>query len=216
MMIVFALASRGGRIDPITLLLVGVIVNSVSSSIFLLLNSIQRGLAGAGGELTFIIGRIQTSLTQDQIIAATVVIGIGWLALLYISGELNVAGLSESEAESLGVRIHRLRWIGLIVASLVTASAVAISGPIGFIGLVCPHLARLMVGNDQRKLLPVATAMGASLLAIADAASRLLAHGEMVRTLLPVGVLTGLIGGPFFLFLLWQNQRRAAAGRGET
>jgi iron complex transport system permease protein len=183
----------------------------VCSSIFLLLNSIQRGLPAAGGELTFLIGRIQTSLTTPQVTAATIVIGAGWLVLLYISGQLNVAVLSESEAESLGVRIHRLRWAGLVVASLVTASAVAISGPIGFIGLICPHLARLLVGNDHRRLLPIATAAGASLLVLAETASRLLAHGDLVQTRLPVGVLTGLLGGPFFLFLLWQNQRRTAS-----
>lgn len=208
---VFSLASRRGRIEPITLLLVGVIVNAVCSSIFLLLNSIQRGLPSAGGELTFLVGRIQTSLMPSQTMAALVCIAIGWLMLLYVAGQLNVAGLSESEAESLGVRIHLLRWTGLIIASLVTASAVAISGPIGFIGLVCPHLSRLLVGNDARRLLPVATAVGASLLAIADAASRLMARDQLVQTWLPVGVLTGLLGGPFFLFLLWQNQHKRAA-----
>lgn len=216
MALVFTLASRRGRIEPITLLLVGVIVNAVCSSIFLLLNSIQRGLPSAGGELTFLVGRIQTSLMPSQMFAATIVITIGWLLLMYVAGQLNVAGLGESEAESLGVRIHLLRWVGLMIASLVTASAVAISGPIGFIGLVCPHLSRLLVGNDTRRLLPVATAVGASLLAIAEATSRLMARDQFVQTWLPVGVLTGLLGGPFFLFLLWQTQRRTGAAEGGT
>ena len=91
-----------------------------------------------------------------------------------------------------------------------TAAAVAISGPIGFVGLVCPHLGRLIVGHDHRKLLPVTTALGAGLLAVADAVSRKLAGQSAVNTQLPVGVLTGLLGGPFFLLLLWQNRRRAA------
>jgi iron complex transport system permease protein len=98
----------------------------------------------------------------------------------------------------------------MIIASLITASAVAISGPIGFIGLVCPHLARLIVGNDQRRLIPLSTALGAGLLAIADAASRRLSTFSSVETVLPVGVLTGLLGGPFFLLLLW---KRTADGR---
>ena len=110
--------------------------------------------------------------------------------------------------QSLGVRIHRLRWIALVVASLMTASVVAISGPIGFVGLICPHLSRLAVGNDQRRLLIVATSAGAALLALADAASRLLAQPRFAGTLLPVGILTALMGGPFFLLLLWQNRRR--------
>ena len=79
---------------------------------------------------------------------------------------------AETEARSLGVGIHRLRWVILIVASLATAGAVALSGPIGFVGLICPHLGRLLVGNDQRRLLPVATGLGAILLMVADTVGR--------------------------------------------
>jgi iron complex transport system permease protein len=204
--IVFLLATRRGRVEPITLLLVGVIVNSVNGAVFLLINSIVKD--PASGPLAFLVGGMQNSLSRWQIVSAASIIGIGWIILLYLAGQLNVAMLSESEALSLGVRIHRLRWVGLGVASLVTASAVAISGPIGFVGLICPHLARLIVGNDQRRLLPLATALGAGLLAIADAASRKLSGQGGIETLLPVGVLTGLLGGPFFLLLLWQNRRR--------
>jgi len=205
--IVFALAGRRGRLEPITLVLVGVIVNAFCGSLFLLIHALTMGLAASGGELTFLVGGLQTSLTSQQKISATIVVGAGWLVMLYISGKLNVASLGEAEAESLGVRVNRLRWVALITASLVTASVVAISGPIGFVGLVCPHLARLLVGNDTRRLLPVATALGASLLAIADAVSRLLARESMVQTWLQVGVLTGLLGAPFFLFLLWKSTR---------
>jgi iron complex transport system permease protein len=118
--------------------------------------------------------------------------------------------LSDAEAISLGVRIHRLRWMSMLTASLITASAVALSGPIGFVGLVGPHIARLVVGNDQRRLLPLSTALGAGLLALADAASRWLASRQEIHTILPVGVLTGLLGAPFFLMLLWRSRRRAS------
>jgi iron complex transport system permease protein len=208
--IVFLLASRRERIEPITLLLVGVIVNAVNGSIFLLINALAKELPASGGALTFLIGGIQTNLTPQQITTSAIVIALGWLILLYYSGQLAVASLSEAEAESLGVRIHRLRWICLITASLITAAAVAISGPIGFVGLVCPHLARLFVGSDPRKLLPIATGLGAGLLAIADAASRYLAS----QTFLPVGVLTGLLGGPFFLLLLYQAKRTVPLSTG--
>ena len=205
--VVFSLAGARGRLEPLTLLLVGVIVNAVNGSIYLLLNSIYRDLPGSGSPLTFLVGGLQTNLEQGQLRSAAICVGIGWIILLAISGQLNVAVLSEGEAMSLGVRIQRLRWGGLIVASLITAAAVAVSGPIGFVGLVCPHLARLIVGPDQRRLLPIATALGAGLLAIADAVSRKLAGQGGVQTLLPVGVLTGLLGGPFFLLLLWQRRR---------
>src|SRR5437763_173902 len=82
------------------------------------------------GQCAFIVGSIQTNLTRTQEWTAAVCVGIGFAILLYLAGQLNVAMLSEGEAQSLGVRIHRLRWVSLIVASLVTASAVAISGPI--------------------------------------------------------------------------------------
>ena len=207
--VVFVLASRRGRLEPITLLLVGVIVNSVNGSIFLLINILRRDITGGtGGALGFLVGGIQTNLTRWQEWSAAGCIAVGWLVLLYLSGQLNVAVLSEAEAESLGVRIHRLRWIGLIVASLMTAAAVAVSGPIGFVGLICPHLARLLVGADNRRVLPVATAIGAALLAVADGGSRMLSRADLGQTLLPVGVLTGLLGGPFFLILLWRSRRQ--------
>src|SRR5205814_1824763 len=156
--VVFALASRRGRVEPVTLLLVGVIVNAVNGSIYLLVNSLAKDMTGgSGGEVAFLVGVIQTNLQPRQVLATGCVVA---------AGQLNAAVLSEAEAESLGVRIHRLRWATLVVASLMTASAVAISGPIGFVGLVAPHLARLLVGHDQRRLLPVATAMGAGLLAL--------------------------------------------------
>jgi iron complex transport system permease protein len=208
--VVLLLSQRRGRLEPVTLLLVGVIVNAVCGSLYLFwyhLNLRQEVSMGSGGPFRLLVGGINTNLTLRQIGTAAVIIALGWLVLLYLSGELNVATLSEAEAEALGVRIQRLRWVALLVASLVTAAAVAISGPIGFVGLVSPHVARLVVGTDQRRLLPVATSFGACLLAAADAASR----GFSQRTYgpLPVGVLTGLLGGPFFLFLLW----RGRAGR---
>ncbi|MGB7159430.1 MAG: iron chelate uptake ABC transporter family permease subunit, partial [Tepidisphaeraceae bacterium] len=190
-------------------------VNAVNGSVFLLINAIVKDPATPGGPLTFLVGELQTNLRPQQIWLAAAIITGGWFALLYVAGQLNVAALGDGEATALGVRIHRLRWMGLIVASLVTAAAVAISGPIGFIGLVCPHLARLIIGgNDQRKLLPLATALGASLLCVADAASRWLGREGAAGTALPVGVLTGLLGGPFFLLLLWRNARSLATMEG--
>jgi iron complex transport system permease protein len=204
--IVFALAGSRGRLEPLTLLLVGVIVNAVNGSIFLFVDAVHKGLPAGEGPLTFLVGAIQTNLTPQQFHLAATIFVLGFLLLLFISGELNVAALGDVEAESMGVRIQRLRWIALITASLITAAAVAISGPIGFVGLVCPHLARMIVGRDQRVLLPASTALGAALLAIADAVSRKMAGSGGLETVLPVGVLTGLLGGPFFLLLLWQNK----------
>jgi iron complex transport system permease protein len=206
--IALLLASRAGRLEPLTLLLVGVIINAINGALFLLLNArFPEITAGTGNALSFLVGGIQTNLMPQQEAVALIIFAIGFVALLYLCGQLNAATLGEAEAQALGVRIHRVRWMGLIIASIVTAAAVSISGPIGFVGLICPHLVRLLVGQDQRKLLPAATAAGAALLAIADAAARMLSGAKFVNTLLPVGVLTALLGGPFFLLLLWRSRR---------
>ena len=209
--LVLMLSQRRGRLEPVTLLLVGIIVSAICGAVYLLvyhLNLRSEGL-GTGGPFRFLVGEINTNLTKLQMGTAAGIIAVGWCVLLGLSGELNVATLSEAEAEALGVRIQRLRWVSLIIASLLTAAAVAVSGPIGFVGLVCPHLARLIVGTDPRRLLPIATAFGAALLMLADAVAR--AVSWWTYGTLPVGVLTGLLGGPFFLFLLWRGRTQSHA-----
>jgi len=209
--IALLMATRRGRLEPITLLLVGVIINAINGAIFLLLYALFPQLAaGSGSALNFLIGGIQTNLTHGQEGLSAALVGSGWIVMMYLTGQLNAASLSEAEAQAMGVQIHRVRWIALIVASIVTAAAVAISGPIGFIGLICPHLVRLVVGSDQRRLIPAATAFGAALLACADAITRLLSRQDLINTVLPVGVLTALLGGPFFLYLLWRSRRPTA------
>ncbi len=201
--IVFMLAARRGRLEPLTLLLTGVIVNVINAALFLLINEIVRDQSQ---QAAFLVGGLGDPSSAQLRLAATIIV-FCFLLLLLTTPQLNVALLSEAEAQSLGLSIHRLRWIALILSSLMTAAAVAISGPIGFIGLIAPHLARIISGNDQRKLFPLSAAAGAALLCLADAASRLLAQDRFIGTLIPVGILTSLLGGPFFLLLLWKNRR---------
>jgi iron complex transport system permease protein len=209
--IVLGVAQRRGRIEPITVLLAGVILNAILGAIYLFLYQLNLRwdqTTQTGGAFRFLVGGIQTNLTGPQEYAAGAGIAAGWIALMYLAGDLNVAPLSDAEALSLGVRIHRVRWAALLAGSLMTACAVSISGPIGFVGLICPHAARLLVGPDPRRLIPAATAFGAILLAVADSVSRYLSRAPFLGTQLPVGVLTGLLGGPFFLLLMWQRQQR--------
>ncbi len=201
--IVFLLAQRRGRLEPVTMILVGVVVNAVNGAFFLLVHFVINRYVAAGQSgdpLKLLVGSFDTNLTPTQRWTAAACVLVGIVILLSISGSLAVAWLGEDEVESLGVRVQRLRWIGLVTASLVTASAVAVAGPIGFVGLICPHLARMLVGTDFRRLFPVAIATAAAMLAAADAGARRLDQ-------LPVGVLTGLLGGPFFLLLLWRLRR---------
>ncbi len=205
--IVLLLAGLRGKIEPVTAILVGAIINSLCGAAFILLNSIFKDLQGSGGVLTFLVGDIQTTASPTHVMISTIAIGIGWLILMGMTPALNVIRLSEDEAASLGVRVQRTRWGGLLVASVMTAAAVAISGPIGFVGLICPHVARRFCGNDNRRLLIVATALGAAVLALADALSRYLLSVEHVKTVLPVGVITAILGGPFFLMILLRSRR---------
>ena len=117
---------------------------------------------------------------------------------------LNVLQLDEDEARQLGLDVERTKLLLLLAASLATAAAVSVTGVIGFVGLVVPHVVRLLIGPDYRRLLPVAALLGASFLILADlGAKTLVSPGE-----LPVGVVTAFVGGPFFLYLL-RRQRQA-------
>ena len=117
--------------------------------------------------------------------------------------ELNLLARGLLQAQALGVAVNRLRYAVFLLASLATAAAVTTAGSIGFIGLVVPHLVRLVIGNDQRLLLPASALAGGALLMLADTLARSLIAPQQ----LPVGVLTALIGVPVFLFLLSRQTR---------
>ena len=204
--LVLGLAGGRGRIDPVRAILIGVIVNSLCGAAFLVINAIARDLGAAGGAMTFFVGDIQSTLPPFYVHLSGAAVGLCGIALLFLAPALNVIRLSDDEAATLGVRVHRTRWTALVVASVTTAAAVAISGPIGFVGLVAPHIARWFVGNDNRRLLPVAAAAGAGALAVSDLISRVLQGVDSVGTVIPVGIITAVVGGPFFIYLLTRRR----------
>ncbi len=204
-------ANGGGGMQPVTLLLVGVVISSVNGSLLMLLNSLAP--AGLRADLaTYLLGSIsEGDLTRAMLWIAAVVLMIGYLPTLLSAQALNIGNLPDVEAMSLGVNIQRLRTMSFICASIMTGAAILLSGPIGFVGLICPHICRRLKwigGADHRVLLVAAPLCGASFLMLADTAVRVgatLHKGEF-----PVGVVTALLGGPFFLFLL----RRGSLGGG--
>ncbi|MEZ5236165.1 MAG: iron ABC transporter permease [Acidimicrobiales bacterium] len=121
---------------------------------------------------------------------------------------MNVLAMGDEVAATLGVAVNRLRIELLVIASLLTATAVAVAGGIGFVGLMVPHAARLVVGPDHRRVLPVCALAGAGFLVLVDLASRMLDRPNE----LPVGVFTAAIGAPFFLVLLRRAGRHAGTG----
>ena len=138
----------------------------------------------------------------DSSTTGLIMLMIGILVTLPLSRQLNVLTHGELRASALGVPVNTLRIQIYFIASLLTASAVTIVGNIGFVGLIIPHLVRLIVGNDQRILIPAAVLLGASMLVVADTVARTV----LAPTQLPIGVITALIGVPVFLYLLQRNQ----------
>ncbi|WP_158747257.1 iron ABC transporter permease [Acidisphaera sp. L21] len=146
------------------------------------------------------------SLSRATLPKAAIVAAVLLLVLPMVFADawrLTALQLGDERAQSLGVRVHRLRLRSLIAVSLLTGAAVAFVGTIGFIGLVAPHVARMLVGADQRRMLPAAALFGALLLSAASIASKLVMPG----TLFPIGIITALIGVPFFVWLLLSNGR---------
>ncbi|MGQ9687226.1 MAG: FecCD family ABC transporter permease [Desulfobaccales bacterium] len=194
--LVLALGSMAGGIQHGTLILAGVIVSAFLSSLISLVKFLY---ADSLSTIVFwIMGSLSARGWAHVLFALPYVVAGGLILLLY-ARELNLLTLGDASAQQLGLAVGRVRLILLLAASVITAGAVAVSGIIGFVGLIVPHLARLLVGPDHRRLLPAAALAGALLLIAADTLARvLLPYGQE----LPVGIITALLGGPFFCYLL--------------
>jgi iron complex transport system permease protein len=198
-LMVYAIARSGGRVPVVTLLLTGYAVSSVlAAGVALLMFISGRALASI---VSWLLGSLSGASWSDLAFAGPL-IGLAFVLLLLRWRRLNLLLLGDTHAAHLGVDVEREKLVLTLLATLATSAAVAISGTIGFVGLVVPHLLRLAAGPDHRLLLPASLVYGAGLLALADLGARL-AGG------VPVGVITALIGAPFFLWLL----RRSAALR---
>ena len=208
---VLGLSGGRRRAEPSTVVLVGVIVSTLCGALVLLMFTFAKSMPGSGSVQSIMIGELQTSLTAAQFWTAATVVILGTLVLWWRSPQLNVITLGDDEARAMGLRTHRERVLMLAIASLVTAAAVSVSGPIGFVGLIAPHAARMAFGSDARLVVPISAIAGAVLLVAGDAVLRLLLSTRIVGTLIPIGVATALLGAPFFLMLLFRQQRRAAA-----
>lgn len=199
MLTVYRLARIGNTVPVETFLLAGVVVGSFAGAMVSFLMTIAKE------DLPRVVFWLMGSLGQADASRVALVapyLLAGGLALYLLSPALNLASLGDEAAWSLGVEVERLK-VGVIVAgSLVTAAAVSASGLIGFLGLVVPHVARMLVGPDHRVLLPASALGGAAFLVLADTAARTLAAPRE----LPVGVLTALVGAPFFFWLLHRRR----------
>ena len=199
--VVYRIARTGTTVMPGALLLAGVVVNLIANAGVLTVQyvaepnralQILRWLIGSLDVVGFsIIWRMLFFLIP------------GWIALLALSRDLQLLAVDEESAASLGVNVRRCEKFIYIVSSLLVGVTVSVGGSIGFVGLIVPHIVRLLFGQDVRIVLPCSLLLGAGFLMIADAVARTV----LGQTELPVGAVTGVLGGPFFLWLMRREQR---------
>jgi iron complex transport system permease protein len=201
MLSVYGFARSGGRTEVVTLILAGIAVNAIAGAFTGLFIFVANDV-----QLRTIVFWTLGSLggaTWRAVWSVLPFIGIGLLLLPRWGRQLNLLVLGEREARHLGVDTERLRFALVVLAALITGASVAVAGIIGFVGLIVPHIIRLVAGPDHRLLLPASALAGASLLLLADLAARTL----VLPRELPLGVVTALAGGPFFLWLLHRTRR---------
>lgn len=196
MILVYNLAKIGGRIPVQSLILAGVIVGSVFSSILLFLISLSQNQM-VHDAIWWLLGNLQIYDMKLLILVGLISI-IGIIIASFFSRELNIIALGEDEAIHLGINIEALKKILFIVASLITAASVSACGIIGFVGLIIPHMMRLIIGPDHRILIPSSALLGGIFLVLCDTLARTI----ILPAEIPIGAITALIGGPFFIFLL--------------
>jgi iron complex transport system permease protein len=201
-MMVYGIASAQGRLPVQTLLLAGVIVNAVCSALMMFVNSILNP-ASLYRVVVWLMGTLGSpSLTA--LIGIGCCAGIAIILLLRRSRELNLIAMGEDTALSLGVEVVHVQRFVFFVTALLTGAVVSVSGMIGFVGMVVPHVVRMVWGADHRFVLPLSALGGGMLLMVADTVARTIVAPEEI----PVGVITALIGGPFFIYLLMTRQYR--------
>ncbi len=193
--VVYSLSRAGGGSSATTLILAGVALSSLLSAItsFIMIGAGQR----AQPIFAFLFGTLNISSWERLAWGAPYLV-VGGAIVLAHGRVLNVLQLDEEQARQLGINVTRARLIILAASSLMAATAVAIAGVIGFVGLVVPHVVRLLWGSDYRRLLPLSAIMGAAFLVGTDVIGRTVMAPQEV----PVGIVTAIAGGPFFLYLL--------------
>lgn len=199
---VYAVGLAVRRHDPVlTLVLAGVAIGAVLGSAISLLKVLADPYNQLPAITYWLLGSL-ASVTLGDVGAILPAMVLGLLPLVLFAWRMNLMSLGEEEARALGVETRLLRPLFIAAATLVTAAAVSVTGVIGWIGLIIPHVARLIVGPDFRRLLPASLLMGAGYLLAVDLVARTVAPIEV-----PLGILTALIGAPFFLWLLATAKR---------
>lgn len=191
------LLSRVNKMTPILMLVLsGVVVSAFFSALISLIKYIADPYEKLPAITFWLMGSLSTASIKDILVILLPVI-VGSSGLLLLGWRINVLSMGDEEARSLGIKTELLKGIVITCATILTASAVCISGMIGWVGLVIPHISRMIVGPDHCKLLPASFAIGATYLVIIDNIARSASSAEI-----PLGILTAIIGLPFFAYLI--------------
>ena len=204
--LVYGIASVGGRFSMATLLLAGVAISAFFSAIVSAIMILVPSNEALREILFWLTGGLDSRSWEHVRLAAPPILG-GSAVILTLSRDLNLLMLGDAEAKSMGVRVTAIRPALLAAASLITGVAVAVSGTIAFVGLVVPHMLRLVVGPDHRILIPLSAVGGALFMVIADTIARTVVQPAEFR----VGIITAFIGAPFFIFLLIRSKQHSTA-----
>lgn len=198
---VFLIAERAPGARVVNLILAGIMV----SSLFTAGTSYIKLVADPTNQLPeityWLMGSLSGAKLKDVAFAA-IPMAIGCVPLLLIRWQINLLTLGDDEAHTLGVNTNLLRFVVIVCATLITAASIAVSGMIGWVGLVIPHLCRKLVGSNYRYLLPASMLAGATFLLLVDDVSR-----NLLAVEIPIGILTAFIGAPFFIYLITKKER---------
>lgn len=202
LMLIYRLAQAHGRLPIHSLLLAGVILNAMLTALIMFITSIMDP-ARSAGLMAWLMGSL-TPQDWSSLTGIAVYVTIGVVCLLYQAPALNVLTQGEDTARALGIDTERLKRRLYVLTALLTGVVVSVSGMIGFIGMVIPHAVRMAMGSDHRLLMPASAFIGGIFLVVSDTVART----AFAPTEIPVGIVTALAGGPFFLYLLlWRKDR---------
>ncbi len=192
--VVYLLARVGGRLPSTTLLLAGFAISSILDAAAALVETLTDQLRQM---YSWLLGSVALN-TGEQLSVAVPLLALGVLGLLALSGDLNILMLGDEHAHYLGVRVAQRRLLILMLGALLTSVAVALGGLIALVGLLVPHITRLLVGANHRLLLPASLLTGGIFLIVVDTTARMVLRPQE----LPIGLITALLGGPWFIMLL--------------
>lgn len=202
LVLIESIATVGGRLTVYTVLLTGAIFNAFSAALIYFIQSLAS-LEQLHAIVFYLMGQVP-SFAAGALGLLALAIGAAVGGLWAMARSYNALSLGEEGAQQVGVDVERVRRLTFVLGSLLTGLAVSVAGLIGFVGLVVPHMLRILLGPDHRLLVPAGFLAGAAFLVLADLLARLMiAPNEM-----PVGVVTALVGGPFFLYLLRRSGNR--------